>query len=251
MPHFNSEYYQQQEPGFAERRLLLGIDAPLTAATKHALDTVGAFFAPSPAHLRLMLLNVIPVPYVGGKFAAPGPLPPTTEQRKQAEEALRQASAALQEFGMTHSHIQTLIRVGSPSDELVKVANQHHIDCLVIGRRSCSPWHWLRSVLMGSMSHYVLHHTSCPVIVVTLPRSKRPGDLVSWYETAIRQRLTDHPTMLLNVTSADVVWRFPFPHVSTAGREERAAATKALERLVTSGLLCRFTVQGKTHYIND
>ena len=252
MLHFNREYYPEEEPGCSsERRLLLGIDAPLTAATRHALDTVGAFFAPSSVHVRLLLLSVIPVLSVGGKFAPPGPLPPTTQQRRQAVEALQQASTALQEQGMIHSHIEALIRVGSPSEELVRVAAQHHVDCLVIGSRSRSPWHWLRSVLMGSISQDMLRYASCPVMVMTLPRSTRPGNLVGRYETAILQRLTDHPTALLNVTAADVVRRFPLPHVATAGRAESAAAAHALERLASAGLLCRYTVQGETHYLND
>ncbi len=88
--------------------------------------------------MRLLLLNVIPVAYVGGKYTPPGPLPPTTEQRKQAVEALRTACAALQEHGMICSHLETLIRVGSPADELVRVATQQHVAlCAMPGLVSC------------------------------------------------------------------------------------------------------------------
>lgn len=250
MLNFNREHFQK--PGLAsDRRLLLGIDAPLTAATWHALHTIGEFFAPYSVHVHLLLLSVIPVPYVRGRYVPLSSLPPTTEQRKQAAEALQQASAALQEYGMTRSHIETLIHIGSPPDELVKVATQQHVDCLIIGSWGRSPLHWLRRILMGSTSQCILRHASCPVMVVTLPRSTRPGDLVAWYETAIRQVLCDHPTELLNVTAADVVGRFPLPHVSTTGREKWTAATQALERLASSGVLYRYTVQGEAHYLND
>lgn len=252
MLNFNSEHFLEQNPGYtSDRRLLVGIDAPLTEATRHALHTVGEFFAPYSLHVRLLLLNVIPVPYGGGKFAPPVPLSPTTEQRKQAVEALRAACATLQEHGMTRSHIEMLLRVGSPADELARFAGQQHVDCLVIGSRGHSPLQWLRRVLMGSVAHDVLRHASCPVMVVTLPRSSRPADLVGWYEAAIQQALHDHPTALVNITARDVVGQFLLPHGQTAGREERIAAAQALEHLAGSGLLYRQSVHGEMHYLND
>lgn len=80
MLDFNSEHFLEHNPGYtSDRRLLVGIDAPLTAATRHALHTIGEFFAPYSMHVRLLLLNVIPVPYGGGKFATPVPLSPTND----------------------------------------------------------------------------------------------------------------------------------------------------------------------------
>ena len=75
----------------------------------------------------------------GGKFAPPVPLSPTTEQRKQAVEALGAACATLQEHGVTRSHIEMLLRVGSPANELASLAGQQQVDCLVIGSRGHSP----------------------------------------------------------------------------------------------------------------
>ena len=153
MLNFNREHFLEQDPEYAsDRRLLVGIDAPLTAATRHALHTVGEFFAPYSLHVRLLLLNVIPIPYSGGRFAPPVPFSPTTEQRKQALEALEAACATLEEHGMTRSHIKMLIGGGSPADELVRLAGQQHVDCLVIGSRGNSPLQRLRRVLMDSMS---------------------------------------------------------------------------------------------------
>jgi hypothetical protein len=69
MLNFNHDPFFKPEPSSAsERRLLLGIDAPLTAATRHALHTVGTFFAPYATHIHLLLLHVIPIPYTGGRM---------------------------------------------------------------------------------------------------------------------------------------------------------------------------------------
>jgi len=252
MPNFDSEHRLWQEPGWtSEKRLLLGIDAPLTAATRYALHTVGEFFAPCTAHVRLLLLTVIPVPYIGGRYVPPSRVSPTHEQRRQAMEALRTACAALQEHGLTRSHIETLIREGSAADELVRVASQQRIDCLIIGSQGHSLGQRLRRVVSGSTSHCVLRHASCPVLVVTLPRSRQPDDLIAWYETAIQRGLADHPSTLVNVTAADVAGRFRPPHVHTAGRKERTAAAQALEHLARSGILHRHAVSGEMHYLND
>jgi nucleotide-binding universal stress UspA family protein len=252
MLHFDREHFLDQERDDAsERRLLVGIDAPITTATMYALHTAGKFFAPSWVHSRFLLLHVIPVPAGGGRYSPPVPLTPTLEQRKQAGEALRAACAALQAHGIPRSHLETLVRVGAPVDELVRVATQLHIDCLVLGSRGHSPGQQLRRLLMGSTSHCVLRRASCPVLVVMLPHSRRPADLVAWYEAALKQALHDHPTALFTFTAAEVASRFLPGAVPTAGRKERRAAERALEHLVQVGVLCRWDAQGEVHYVND
>jgi len=252
MLNFNSEHFLWRDSGYAPtRRLLVGIDAPLTAATRHALDTAGEFFAPYSVHVGFLLLTVIPVPYGGGRYTPPVPLPPTSAQRKQAMKALQLASASLQEHGITRSHIETLIRVGSPAEELVSVVSQQRIDCLIVGSRGHAFGQRLRRVFMGSTSQCVLRQASCPVLVVTEPRSAHPRDLVAWYEAAIRQALSDSPSALINITASDVVDQFLPPHRQTAGRKERMAAVQALEHLACSGILYRHIVKGEMHYHND
>ena len=46
------------------------------------------------------------------------------------------------------------------------------------------------------------------VLVVTLPRSRGPRDLVAWYEAAILQSLHDQPTTLTIFTAQEVARRF-------------------------------------------
>lgn len=163
---------EQELESTRERRLLLGIDPSLTAATRHALHTAGEFFAPSAAQTHFLLLNVIPLPIVIRRYGYPHLLAPTTGQRILAAEALRIACAILQQHGIPRSHIETLIRVGTPADELVSVACQQHIDCLIIGNHEPSAGQRFRRLLMGSTSHDVFRWASCPVLLVTLPRSQ-------------------------------------------------------------------------------
>jgi Universal stress protein family len=143
------------------------------------------------------------------------------------------------------------IRAGTPADELVRVAVEQRMDCLIIGSRGYSPLQQLRRVFMGSISQSILRRSLCPVMVVTHPRPVRPDDLFAWYEAAIRQVLVDHSTALVNLTVHDVVGLFLPPHGEISGREVWIAAAQALERLESSGLLYRQNVNGEVHYLND
>lgn len=248
----SSEYFLEQGPGHAaDRYVLVGVDAPITAATQYTLHTVDTFFAPYTAHLHLLVLTVIPLPYSAGRHAAYYPSSPTREEQMQAEETLRTACAALQHNGMSRAQIETLVRVGTPADELARVANKRHVDCIVIGSRGNSLGQRIRRWFLGSTSRRVLHLAPCPVMVVTLPRSCRVEDLVAWYEAAILQALHDQPPTLVIFTPREVARRFLPPQMLTAGRRERTAAALALERLELAGILCRRHVQGEVCYLND
>lgn len=169
MVHFKTE---QEREVAREQCVLLGIDPSLTAATRHALHTTGDFFAPSAAQTRFLLLTAIPLPMVTGRYGHPHLLALTTGQRVVAAEALRIACAILQQHGIPRSHIETLIRVGIPADELVSVARQRHIDSLIIGKHEHTPGQRFLSMLMGSTSRDVVRFAPCPVLVVILPRSQ-------------------------------------------------------------------------------
>lgn len=57
----------------------------------------------------------------------------------------------------------TLIRTGSPADEIVHAAQEVGADLIVIGSRG---WGEVRSVLLGSVSERVLHLAHRPVLIV-------------------------------------------------------------------------------------
>ena len=242
MLHSN-EHEQIHGPGQAtERHLLVGVDTPLTPATQYALHTFGAFFAPYGEHLHLLVLTVISTPY---------PLSPTREQRTQAEETLREVHSALQQDGMSPSQIKTLVRAGSPADELAAVASKRHMDCIVIGSRSNSPGQRLRRWLLGSTSRRVGKLSPCPVLVVTLPRPRRPRNLVAWYEAALLQRLADQSHTLASFTAQEVAGRFLAHQTHSVGRKERIAAARALEHLAHAGVHGLREMHGEVWYLND
>ena len=248
----SSEHEQIQGPGHSsDRQLLMGVDAPLTPPTQYALRTIGAFFAPYAAHLHLLVLNVIPTPYPAGRYRAQYSLVPSREQRALGEETLRTARATLEHDGLALAQIETLIRVGSPADELAAVAGKRHVDCIVIGSRGNSPGQRFRRWLFGSTSRRVGKLATCPVLVVTLPRSRGSRDVVAWYEASILHSLHDQPTTLTIFTAQEVAERF-LPHQThTVGRKERKAATHALQHLADTGVLGLRQMHGEVWYLNN
>jgi nucleotide-binding universal stress UspA family protein len=54
-------------------------------------------------------------------------------------------------------------RFGRPDAEIVRLAEELGVGLIVLGSRGLGP---LRSALMGSVSHSVVRHARCPVLVV-------------------------------------------------------------------------------------
>ncbi|HJT57282.1 MAG TPA: universal stress protein [Ktedonobacteraceae bacterium] len=238
------------------KRILLGVDAPLSPATQHALRTVSEFIEQTSSRVELVLLHVIPVPYIAspslGVYAGQVQTTSiTTEQRVQAEHILRQASTALQKQGIDGDSIETRIRLGVPAEGIVKGAKDVHADLIVVGSRGNSLKERLRRVFAGSISRKVLQLAPCPVMIVTYPQLKQPSDLVAWYEDAITRYLHEHTGGLMVFTPGEVAEKFAPPLKIAPGRKETAAAILALEQLARDGKLCRHDVKGEMRYVND
>ncbi len=52
---------------------------------------------------------------------------------------------------------------GIPGPAIVKMTQEQHFDLLVIGSRGQSP---IQEVMLGSVSHKVVHQAACPVLIV-------------------------------------------------------------------------------------
>src|SRR5438132_13847692 len=172
------------------KRILLGIDTSISPQTQRALRVVSAFMEQAAPEFHVVLLSVIPVPYMtspslGMYVGHLLPMSITPEQRKQAEDALRMARSELQNGGIAPGQIEVLIRIGFPADEIVKVAKELHVNFIVVGSHAASLRQKIQRFLAGSTSRSVLRLAPCPVMIVTLPRTAPPGDLVTWYEQAI------------------------------------------------------------------
>jgi nucleotide-binding universal stress UspA family protein len=237
--------------------IVLGVDAPLSPATRQAIRTIKELIGPLAPRVRLVLLHVIPIPYVTspalGMYS--GQLQPslvTTEQRLEAEKVLAAVRASLQEANLDSLRMDICIRLGSPADEILKVARETHADLVVVGSRGNQWLERLRRFFMGSKSRQILRGAECPVMIVVLPEAQRPADLVGWYEEAITRYLSEQPGGLTVFTPAEVALLFLPPNVRRApNRKERAAARLALERLAQEGVLCRHDIQGEMRYVND
>lgn len=59
--------------------------------------------------------------------------------------------------------IEQVLRAGSPHHTIVAVAEEVQPDWIIMGSRGASN---LKEIVMGSVSQYVLHHVSCPVMIV-------------------------------------------------------------------------------------
>ncbi len=97
-----------------------------------------------------------------------GYLPDTTELEKTAresaakvvEDAIAGLNAKLQAEGVS---IDGDVLFGSPDSRIVETAEDIHADLIVIGSHGYKRWERL---LLGSVSHSVVHHAHCSVMVV-------------------------------------------------------------------------------------
>ena len=238
------------------KRILMGIDAPISPATQHALRSMSEFVEQAAPLVRIVLLHVIPIPY----FSSPalgmstGHMQSTfftSEQRSLAEEALQNASAELLKQGIDSSQIETLIYTGVPADQITKAAVELHVDFIVVGSRGSSSKQKFRRFFTGSTSRSILQLAHCPVMIVNYPQTGQSGDLVTWYEKSIRQYLQERTSDLTVFSPQEVAQMFVPPGKKVVGRKEIAAAILALEQLAQGGTLCRHDIKGEMKYVND
>jgi nucleotide-binding universal stress UspA family protein len=238
------------------KHILLGVDAPISPATQQALHLMGEFVEQAAPQLHLFLLHVIPI----GTISSPvlnmyiGQMQPplySYEQHAQGEEALQKARAELEKQGITSGQIETLIRMGVVVDQIVRAAQELHVDFIVVGSRGNSAKQKIRRLFAESTSRRILQVAPCPVMIVNCPEAKRPSDLVTWYEESITHYLQERTGNLAVFTPGEVAQMFMPPSKKAPGHKERAAAILALEQLARNGMLCRHDVKGEMRYVND
>jgi nucleotide-binding universal stress UspA family protein len=84
-------------------------------------------------------------------------------------QSLKELKQASQDFlDKTKYHlgdnaIETDIKEGDVSENIIAAAKHHHADVIVIGSHSQK---WLERVIMGSNTEQVLHHTIVPLFIV-------------------------------------------------------------------------------------
>jgi nucleotide-binding universal stress UspA family protein len=105
---------------------------------------------------RLTLLTVAAPLHVW-----PGYVPPITEADliSAAQKILAEGEALVPEGVLVAGHTAA----GDPGSELVKRAAAADHDLIVMGSRGRGA---VRSVVLGSVSHFVLNHTTVPVLII-------------------------------------------------------------------------------------
>lgn len=83
--------------------------------------------------------------------------------RDRAQAAANELLAVLAAAG---AEADTVVLEGSPGEALCRFAADGRFDAIVIGSHGSG---FVKRVLVGSVSHHVLHHAPCPVLVVREP----------------------------------------------------------------------------------
>jgi nucleotide-binding universal stress UspA family protein len=234
--------------------LLLGVDMDLSPATQNMLQMASSWLLELAPQGRALLLTVIPVPFDApsslGRFRGQAPsLSATSVQRRQARCTLQRAWAMLVQGGLVPGRLEMQVREGVPAEELVKVATERQVACIVLGHRGAALRDRLRRLLLGSTTAQVMRRAPCPVLLVPMPSA--PADLVTWYEAAIRRELSEHACELCILTPEEVAARFSPLHRSRLRRKEVTAAQKALLHLADQGMLICQQVKGIWQCFND
>ncbi|PLX84674.1 MAG: universal stress protein [Desulfuromonas sp.] len=89
-------------------------------------------------------------------------------QLEMVRENARKAGLALLEkqsdlFRRAGFDVELLLELGSPREEIPRIANERGFQLLVIGRHADTGE--IRDVLFGSVANYVLHNVKCPVLL--------------------------------------------------------------------------------------
>lgn len=76
---------------------------------------------------------------------------------------------------LSDTTIKTLISEGDFAESIVKTANEHHVDIIVIGSHSRR---WLEEVLLGSVTKEVLRQSTVPLFIVPTNQKKAKPFLI-------------------------------------------------------------------------
>jgi nucleotide-binding universal stress UspA family protein len=155
-----------QTPGAGRRsevkKILLATDG--SEHSLHAARVLGDLIASQP-EAQVTLIHVAHVPqsfYItdeNGNKVTPE-VPMDIMIRRSAEPILRRTLSAL---GLPESRTVVEVQVGDPAEEIVDLARLEAYDMIVMGCRGIGQ---VKELLMGSVSHKVLHTAPCPVLVV-------------------------------------------------------------------------------------
>lgn len=119
-------------------------------------------------HSRLTLLTSVVVPPITAYFGGAGPAVGAAIDSAKAEAGcvLRRARNRVPD----NLPVTTVLTDQPIRPAVIRQIEQGHHDLVLMGSRGRGA---VRSALLGSVSHYVLHHSPAPVLIVHARRSRR------------------------------------------------------------------------------
>ncbi len=141
-------------PGYATVLATTDLSDPSSAALRHA------------ATLADCAGGTLIVTYVVEDRLPPLVMAHTPDVDKLLAQHREKAGSVLDDYVARHlpgRQVETVIRQGTVHDEIVALAKERQADIIVVGMHGHG---FLAHALAGSTSERVLHHTTCPVLVV-------------------------------------------------------------------------------------
>lgn len=130
------------------------------------------------SHTVLYLLNVPEMPLATDALGMAAGAPSLEISRIEVEQAgynlINQIKNAEQEghnlveritsaIGLIDVELKTIVKMGSPASIIVEEASELGVEAIVMGSRGMSDF---KSLILGSISHKVMHTANCTVITV-------------------------------------------------------------------------------------
>ncbi|HII35885.1 MAG TPA: universal stress protein [Nitrosopumilaceae archaeon] len=135
-------------------KILVAVDG--SESSKKAFDK--SVFLAQKCNSKLYVVHVVLDWEYGGDSAATFEL--IDELRSKGKELLERCKKqALQ----SNVQVAILLEQGDYSHEIIEVAKRKDCDLIIMGSRGMSP---IKELMLGSVSLKVIHHASCPVMVV-------------------------------------------------------------------------------------
>ncbi|MEC4671562.1 MAG: universal stress protein [Nitrospirota bacterium] len=138
------------------RKILLPVQGPADA------ERAKQFFAKHPFHgnVEITVFTVVPIPRA---IWRPGVSAPEAKIRHALESAEQFNDGVVADLTATHYQVTGLVGMGAPADTIMEQADTMKPDLILMGTHNPSA---VSRFLMGSVSHTVLHHATCPVLLV-------------------------------------------------------------------------------------
>ncbi len=141
------------DPGRIQR-VLLAIEGQEDAVRLRGWLSAHRFNDP----VEISVLSVVPLPHLGDPTVAYGYAAWTDEMEKYARSQVQDTADALRSLYKIGS---AEVAKGDPTDQIAKASQEAQL--VVIGSHGRKG---LERFLLGSVSHAVLHHVQCPVLVI-------------------------------------------------------------------------------------